>query len=323
MNVTSKNSGSDLDSRRAARLARKLRRRRFLRERLHVNIYVLPNLLTTVNMFFGFYAIIQSIAGNYIMAAYAIVAAAVFDQLDGRVARMTHSTSHFGAEYDSLCDLVSFGIAPGVLLYLWALHPFGRLGWLVSFFFVACGALRLARFNVQKQVMNPAYFQGLPIPMAAGIVASSVLAFGDLNWNASGSKIILAMTSLLAIVMVSTFPYRSFKDLQLKRRLPFHYLVVGVCLIAVIAMRPEVMLFVTFMIYAILGAVTGILRLGRAPKMLASPRELRANEEYLTAPEFYDDLSDDDADEDDEDFADEDENSEDDLAIENEHEDEK
>ncbi len=265
------------EARLARKLARKFRRRRFIRERLHVNIYVLPNLLTTVNMFFGFYAIIQSITGNYLMAAYAIVAAAVFDQLDGRVARMTRSTSHFGAEYDSLCDLVSFGIAPGVLLYLWALQPFGRIGWLVSFFFVACGALRLARFNVQKQVMNPAYFQGLPIPMAAGIVASSVLAFEDLHWVAPGSKILLAMTGLLAFVMVSTFPYRSFKDLHLKRRLPFHYLVLGVCLIAVIALRPEVMLFVTFMAYATLGAVMGIFRLGRAPKMLASARDIRAN----------------------------------------------
>ncbi len=289
------------DARLNRKLARKMRRRRFIRERLHVNIFVLPNLLTTVNMFFGFYAIIQSIAGNYLMAAYAIVAAAVFDQLDGRVARMTHSTSHFGAEYDSLCDLVSFGIAPGVLLYLWALHPFGRIGWLVSFFFVACGALRLARFNVQKQVMNPAYFQGLPIPMAAGIVASSVLAFDDLKWTASGSKILLAMTSLLAIVMVSTFPYRSFKDLHLKKRLPFRYLVFGVCLIAVIAVRPEVMLFVTFMAYATLGAVVGIFRIGRAPKMVASAQDIRAAEEDNLLAEEDDYIADDEADEDEED----------------------
>ncbi len=247
-------------------------RKRRLRDRLHVNIYVLPNLVTTGNLFCGFFAIIQSIAGDYVMASYAIVAAAVFDQLDGRVARLTHSTSHFGAEFDSLCDLASFGIAPGVMLYLWALQPFGRIGWLVSFFFVACGALRLARFNVQKQVMNPAYFQGLPIPMAAGIVASSVLAFNDLKWAASGSYILLAMTSLLGIVMVSTFPYRSFKDLDFKHRLPFRYLVFGVVLIATIAMRPEVMLFVTFMAYALLGAIFGVLRLGRPPRILAQNR---------------------------------------------------
>jgi CDP-diacylglycerol---serine O-phosphatidyltransferase len=249
------------------------RQKKRLRDRLHVNIYVLPNLITTGNMFCGFYAIIHSIMGDYVTASYAIVAAAVFDQLDGRVARLTRSTSHFGAEYDSLCDLVSFGIAPGIMLFLWALQPFGRIGWLVSFFFVACGALRLARFNVQKQVMNPAYFQGLPIPMAAGIVASSVLAFNDLQWSASGSNIILAMTTLLGVVMVSTFPYRSFKDLDFKHRLPFHYLVFGVFLIVVIALRPEVMLFVTFMTYALLGAIFGVLRIGRSPRLLAKPSD--------------------------------------------------
>jgi CDP-diacylglycerol--serine O-phosphatidyltransferase len=265
--VTDSNSNQNMPNH-----SRNQSRRRRLRDRLHVNIYVLPNLITTGNMFCGFYAIIHSIMGDYITAAYAIVAAAVFDQLDGRVARLTRSTSHFGAEYDSLCDLVSFGIAPAVMLFLWALQPFGRSGWLVSFFFVACGALRLARFNVQKQVMNPAYFQGLPIPMAAGIVASSVLAFNDLQWDASGSWILLAMTTLLGIVMVSTFPYRSFKDLDFKHRLPFRYLVFGVFLIAVIAMRPEVMLFVTFMTYALLGAIFGVLRIGRPPRILAHPQ---------------------------------------------------
>lgn len=246
------------------------RRRRRLRERLHVNIYVLPNLLTTMNMFFGFYAIIHSIQGDYITASYAIVAAAVFDLLDGRVARMTKSTSEFGGQYDSLCDLISFGLAPGLLLFFWSLQPFGRIGWLASFFFVACGALRLARFNVQKSVLSKAYFQGLPIPMAAGIVASAVMAFTDLEVDASQSWTILAITFLLGFVMVSTFPYRSFKDLDFKQRLPFWYLVFGVFIVAVIAIRPEVMLFVTFMTYALLGAIFGIFRIGRTPKLVAN-----------------------------------------------------
>lgn len=258
--------------------AKKLSRRQRLRERLHVTIYVLPNLLTIMNMFFGFYALIHSIMGDYTQAAYAICAAAVFDLLDGRVARMTHSTSEFGAELDSLSDLVSFCIAPGILLYLWALQPFGRIGWLVSFFFVACGALRLARFNVQKTVVNKAYFQGLPTPMAAGIVASSVMAFNDLQWEGSGSRILLSITALLGVVMVSTFPYRSFKDIDFKHRLPFRYLVFGVFLVAVIAMRPEVMLFVTFMTYALFGAVFGILKIGRQPK-LVSPNDPHHDEE--------------------------------------------
>lgn len=238
-------------------------RMRRLKMRPGMHIYVLPNLITTMNLFMGFLATIQAIKGEYLFAAYAIVAAAIFDQLDGRVARLTHSMSKFGAEYDSLCDLVSFGMAPGILLYLWALQPFGRLGWLVSFLFAACGALRLARFNVQAEIVEKAYFQGLPIPMAAGIVASSVLAFKELDLDPQGSFGLLAMTTLLSFVMVSNFRYRSFKDIDLKQRMPFKYLVVGVGLVAIVAVRPEVMLFVVFMGYATLGAVFGILGWGR------------------------------------------------------------
>lgn len=233
------------------------------KKRLAMHIYVLPNLVTTGNLFFGFFAIIQATKGNFLFAAYAIVAAAVFDLLDGRLARLTHSTSKFGAEYDSLCDLVSFGVAPGILLYMWALQPFGRLGWIACFIFVACGALRLARFNVQATVIEKAYFQGLPIPMAAGIVASSVLALNDLGMDATGNAGILAMTFLLGFVMVSTFRYRSFKDLDLKERLPFRYLIFGVIIIAIVAYRPEVNLFVLFLTYAVLGAVFGVLNFGK------------------------------------------------------------
>lgn len=232
-----------------------------------IHIYILPNLLTTLNMFFGFFAIIYSINGRFTWAAYAIVTAALFDQLDGRVARMTNSVSKFGAEYDSLSDLVSFGLAPGLMLFLWSLEPFGRLGWLASFFYVACGALRLARFNVQSASIEKAFFQGLPIPMAAGIVASSVLAFHDLELDATRSWGLLAMTFLLGFVMVSNFRYRSFKDLDFRHRLPFTYLVAGVFILAMVAIRPEVMLFVLFLTYAILGAVFGVLRLGRHPKV--------------------------------------------------------
>jgi len=228
-----------------------------------MHIYVLPNLVTTGNVFFGFFAIIQAIKGQYVYAAYAIVAASIFDLMDGRLARLTRSTSKFGAEYDSLCDLVSFGMAPAILLYLWALQPFGRLGWLACFLFVTCGALRLARFNVQAHVVEKAYFQGLPIPMAAGIVASSVLAFQDLEMEATGNIGLLAMTFLLAFVMVSTFRYRSFKDLDLKERLPFRYLVLGVAIIALVAYRPEVNLFVLFLLYATLGAVAGVFSFGK------------------------------------------------------------
>lgn len=246
-------------------------RRLRLRQRMSMHIYVLPNLLTTANMFFGFLAIIQAIKGEYQFAAYAIVAAAVFDLLDGRVARLTHSTSQFGAEYDSLCDLVSFGVAPALLLYLWALHPFGRIGWVISFLFAACGALRLARFNVQKNIIEKAYFQGLPIPMAAGIVASSVLFYTDLQMDPVGSWLLLAMTALLAFVMVSNFRYRSFKDIDLKQRLPFHYLVGAVLLLTIVVLRHEIMIFLVFLSYAVLGAIFGFLRLGKSPRAIRGP----------------------------------------------------
>ncbi len=227
------------------------------RTRAGVSIYVLPNLLTTTNMFFGFMSIIFAIRGEYSFGSYAIVAAAVFDLLDGRVARLTDTTSQFGAEYDSLCDLVSFGMAPALIMYLWALQPFGRVGWLASFVFVACGALRLARFNVQSAAEG-SHFEGLPIPMAAGIVASSVLCFKDLEVDASRNFLLLFMTFMLGITMVSQFRYKSFKDLNLKQKQPFTYLVVGVMVIILVAIRPEVMLFALFFSYAVLGAVMGL-----------------------------------------------------------------
>ena len=239
--------------------------------KIGMHIYVLPNLLTTLNMFSGFFAIIYAIYGNFTYAAYAIVAAAVFDQLDGRVARIANATSKFGAEYDSLSDVISFGLAPGLLLFLWSLEPFGRVGWLASFFYVACGALRLARFNVQSTSLEKAYFQGLPIPMAGGIVASSVLAFEDLELDAARSWGVLAMTFLLGFVMVSTFRYRSFKDIDFRHRLPFQYLVVGVFILAMVAIRPETALFVLFLSYAILGAIFGIWRLGSRHPRNAKP----------------------------------------------------
>lgn len=247
-------------------------------KKMAMYIYVLPNLMTTGNLFFGFYATILAIRGDTVWAAWAIVAAALFDQLDGRVARLTHTTSKFGAEYDSLCDLISFGMAPAMLMYHWALQPFGRIGWLACFLYCACGALRLARFNVQANIVEKNYFQGLPIPMAAGIVASAVLAFTELELEALRNPGLLAITLLLAVVMVSNFRYRSFKDLDLKERLPFRYLILGVGLIAVVAWWPEVMLFVVFLGYAVLGAVYGVFRLGkkvtkRAPMVRAAVEE--------------------------------------------------
>lgn len=252
--------------------------------KVSLRIYLLPNLLTTANLFFGFFAIILSIQGTPVKAAYAIVAAAVFDLLDGRLARLTHATSRFGAEYDSLSDLVSFCLAPALLLYLWALDPFGRIGWLASFLFVTCGALRLARFNVQAQVVEKSFFQGLPTPMAAGIVASGVLAFDELGWEARGHRGLLVMTFLVALVMVSNFRYRSFKDLDLRDRLSFKWLVLAVCVLIWVVLRPEVHLFILFLSYAILGALFGVFRWRRRKK---NPRPIENSE--LAGDLFHDD----------------------------------
>ena len=224
-----------------------------------VHVYILPNLFTTGNMFFGFFSMVQSLKGNFLMAAYAIVAAAVFDLLDGRVARLTHATSKFGMEYDSLSDLVSFGVAPAILLYLWALRPFERYGWLACFVYMACGALRLARFNVQSTSIEKKYFQGLPIPMAAGIVATSVVAANEAGISAEHNVWALGMAILLGFVMVSSFRYRSFKDMDFKQRKPFFSLIIGLVVLVFIAIKPEVNLFIAFITYAVLGAVFGIL----------------------------------------------------------------
>lgn len=234
-----------------------------LRQKVGMPIYVLPNLFTTANMFFGFFAVIYAIKGEHLNAAYAIVGAAVFDFFDGRVARMTNATSHFGAEYDSLSDLISFGMAPAILMYQWALAPFERVGWLACFMFVACGALRLARFNVQAHLSESKDFTGLPIPMAAGIVSGAVLAFKDLQIDPVRNVWLLFMTFGLGLVMVSTFRYRSFKNLDIRNRVPFRYLIAVVFFIGVVAWWPEVMLWVLFLAYAVIGAIFGVFRIGK------------------------------------------------------------
>lgn len=233
-------------------------------EKLSLRIYLLPNLVTAANLLCGVLSILYSIQGNFLAASYAMVLAAVFDQLDGRLARLTRATSRFGAEFDSLCDLVSFGVAPGMLLYLWALEPFGRVGALAFFLMVVCAALRLARFNVQAHIVEKAYFQGLPSPISAGIVASSVLAFQDWGIEAKGNRALLAMSLLLSLAMVSTFRYRSFKDLDFKSRMPFVSLMLGIGLIVLVGIRWETNLFLLFLTYAVLGAAFGIFRLGKS-----------------------------------------------------------
>ncbi len=224
------------------------------RERRFRGVYLLPNIFTTANLFFGFYCIISAVRGDYKRAAIAIILSAIADILDGKIARFTGTESRFGMEYDSLADLVAFGVAPGILVYLWALKPFGRLGWLAAFLFVACGALRLARFNVQVDVQDRRFFNGLPIPGAGLMIATTVLIFYYMGGSGTTKHLLLlVMTYVLSFLMVSSVKYYSFKDLHLFRRKPFNHLVVTVLIFTLVAALPQVTLFAAMLIYVILG----------------------------------------------------------------------
>jgi CDP-diacylglycerol--serine O-phosphatidyltransferase len=229
--------------------------RRLVRVPLHKGVYVLPNLITTAGLFCGFYSIIASLRGDFLIAAIAIMAANVFDVLDGRLARLTNTTSRFGIEYDSLCDLVAFGVAPGILVYTWALAPWGTFGWLAASLYVTCGALRLARFNVQLDNVEKRHFIGLPIPAAAEVVASTVILYYFFGGEGATYRhlIILLMVYALAGLMVSNIRYFSFKEIYIHRRQPFWVLVVVIVALKLFIAEPQVCLFATFMLYAASG----------------------------------------------------------------------
>jgi len=195
-------------------------------------------------MFFGFYAILLAFKGKYVHSAWAIFVAMIFDGLDGWVARMTHTTTKFGIELDSLSDLIAFGVAPAVLSYSWSLRYFGRLGWGAAFLYVICGALRLARYNVQMGSTESKAFTGLPIPGAASMVAAVVLFYNEFWGELTGKNYLFLLLSIfLAILMVSTLRYHGIKELSSKKRMPFWLLVVVVVTIILIFMYPELMIF--------------------------------------------------------------------------------
>jgi len=207
-------------------------------------------------MFFGFYTILASFKGLYIYGAWAILIAIIFDGLDGWVARLTNSTTKFGIELDSLSDLVAFGIAPAVLIYSWGLHSFGRIGWGAAFFFVICGALRLARFNVQMASEESKAFIGMPIPAAATVVASFVLFYSEVQGVLTGRNyLVLLLPILLAALMVSTLRYHGIKEFDLKKRKPFWLLIAIVVTIILIFMYPEIVIFIFSVSYMLWGIV--------------------------------------------------------------------
>ena len=245
-----------------------------LARRPRKGIYIVPNSITLAALFCGFYAIVMAINGRFDFATSGIFAAMVLDGMDGRAARMMHAQSAFGEQMDSLCDMVSFGVAPALVAYEWALRPLGRWGWIAAFVYCACAALRLARFNVNTAVVDKRYFQGLPSPAAAALVGGFIwltsamllahkdvpifrslfgllvhapLERGDLSWT------LFAITLLAGLTMVTNIPYYSFKDLGGRRSMPFVMLVLVALLLAVISIEPATMLFLLFVGYALSG----------------------------------------------------------------------
>ncbi len=227
-------------------------------------IYLLPNLLTTAALFGGFYAVLAAMDGKFEYAAMAIFLAMLLDGLDGRVARMTNTQSRFGAEYDSLSDMVAFGLAPALVVFVWSLSGLGKLGWLAAFVYTAGAALRLARFNTQVGSADKRYFQGLPSPSAAAIIAGGVwvavehgVAGEDVAWLAG------LLTTSAGLLMVSNVRYHSFKEIDFKGKVPFVALVLVMLGFAVILWHPPLVLFLTFLGYAIAGPVLTLFHLRR------------------------------------------------------------
>ncbi len=230
------------------------------REGIRRGIYLLPNLITTASLFCGFFAIINAINGEFTRAAWFILLAGVFDLLDGRVARLTKTHSDFGIEYDSLCDLSSFGLAPALLAYTWSLRYLEKFGWAAAFLFFACGALRLARYNVQSDNVEKKHFQGLPIPPAAAVMVAFIMFQENFLKNIRvGEQIYLydylffIMVIVLALLMVSNVRYSSFKTLKLNRKQSFFALVLVAVTLFFVASLPSLMIFVIAVIYMMSG----------------------------------------------------------------------
>ncbi len=222
-------------------------------------IYLLPNLLTTAGLFSGFYAIVSSMNGQFEAAAIAIFVAMIFDGLDGRVARITNTQSEFGAEYDSMADMVSFGIAPAIVAYNWGLTEMGKLGWLAAFIYVAGAALRLARFNTQIGIADKRYFQGLASPAAAALVAGLVWVGVDYKVDGNDYSFIVALiTGLAGLLMVSNFKYNSFKEVNWHGKVPFVAILVVLLIFVIVATEPALVLFLVFSLYALAGPINTV-----------------------------------------------------------------
>ncbi len=227
-------------------------------------IYLLPNLFTTGCLFGGFYAITAAMKGDFNLAAIAIFAAMIMDGLDGRVARLTHTQTAFGAEYDSLSDMVSFGVAPALVMYLWSLSGLAKLGWFAAFVYAAAAALRLARFNTQIGVEDKRYFQGLPSPSAAAIVTGFIWVGETYGLQGEAMRYVATLiTAAAGLLMVSNFRYYSFKEIDIRRRVPFVVIIAVVLALALVSTNPQLMLFAIFSGYAVSGPLWTLIELRR------------------------------------------------------------
>jgi len=236
-------------------------------------VYLLPNGLTLCGMFFGFYSIISALNGDYPRAAWSILVATVFDGLDGWVARLTNTTTKFGLELDSLSDLIAFGVAPALLLYTWTLSPLGRVGAGAAFLFVACGALRLARYNIQMVSTEKLSFTGMPIPAAASIMATLVIFYHSLSHvPPRGSIFVLILSIVISLLMISTLRFHGVKELDLKKRKPFWVLVFFVLIIFFILLHPPTALFFFAMAYLFWGIIENTYLFYRKRRLLASEK---------------------------------------------------
>jgi CDP-diacylglycerol--serine O-phosphatidyltransferase len=232
-----------------------------MRKRNVKPIYILPNIFTSLSLFSGFWAIAEALDRKFVQASIAIFVACLFDVLDGRVARITNTTSRFGVEYDSLSDLIAFGVAPSLLAYLWALSMYGRFGWLAAFLYVACGALRLARFNVQVETVQKRYFLGLPIPAAASMISSTVLLCSFFGYEEElRSGFVPLLLYLLAFLMVSNIRYHGFKDLSFLKARPFKTGIFAIFALFVIFIEPKVTIFLISSAYVISGPFFALFR---------------------------------------------------------------
>lgn len=242
-----------------------------VRTRFRRGVSLVPALFTTGNLFLGFWAIVRTFGGQHVEAAQCVLLAGVMDALDGRIARLTGTTSEFGAELDSLADVISFGVAPAMLAYSWGLSGAPRAGWLAAFLFVMCGTLRLARFNVQRQRGDGRFFVGLPIPLAAAPLVTLVMFEPGPLTERSEAVLVMALTTILGLLMVSTVRYRSFKDVDLRARRSYVSLLGIALLFLLVALHPEWVLLLGAAGYAISGPCAHLLQVVRRRGTPAKP----------------------------------------------------